>query len=60
MRLTSPFAIIESRGKQMRRLYDDRSFGADLGARDKKDIIHRLDPETAGRKMLQRLAKIEI
>jgi GT2 family glycosyltransferase/glycosyltransferase involved in cell wall biosynthesis len=43
----------------MRRLYEDRNFAADLGARGAADLRNRLNYSQAGKKMADRLVEIE-
>ena len=43
----------------MRRLYDDRAFAAELGARGQADARRRLSPEEAGARFAARLAAIK-
>ncbi len=44
----------------MRRVYDDRSFGAKLGAQAAKDIRTNLSPEATGRLISERLSKLPV
>jgi glycosyltransferase involved in cell wall biosynthesis len=49
---------IEHAAAHMRRLYDDRTFAADLGARAKEDLQKRLNFRVSGSAMAKRLDEI--